>query len=35
MSELKLNKLKMQTPDICEENIKKLKELDELDTKSL
>ncbi|MGJ0288632.1 site-specific DNA-methyltransferase [Aliarcobacter cryaerophilus] len=27
MSELKLNKLKMQTPDICEENIKKLKEL--------
>lgn len=27
MSELKLKKLKMQTPDICEENIKKLKEL--------
>ena len=27
MSELKLNKLKIQTPDICEENIKKLKEL--------
>ncbi len=27
MSELNLNKLKMQTPDICEENIKKLKEL--------
>lgn len=27
MSELKLKKLKMQTPNICEENIKKLKEL--------
>ena len=27
MSELNLNKLKMQTPNICDENIKKLKEL--------
>ena len=27
MSDIKFDKLKMQTPNICDENIKKLKEL--------